>query len=348
MRPKLVQNFVGIDVSKKWFNVYIVQKVASRHTHFQCANTPEGIIELNKHLKSSRVSLSKLTIVTIEHTGPYSKLLINFFSTHGVLLCVEMGVRIKRSLGTAKGKSDDIDAKRITEYSIRHLDKLILHERKPRSLETVKTLLKNRSRLLKAKAIVETPFKELQNFSFETENKFFHSINGRFYKSVDEACDRIMSEIKRILNEDERMKNQVHLLIGIPGIGLHTALALVCYTNYFTTCSNSGQLASYCGCAPFSYSSGLKAPQSHIHKMSNKVLKGHLHLAALALINSSNELKDYYERKVSEGKPKRLALNNVGHKLVLRAMAVIKRNSRYVPVEVLRKRVDMLQLTGMS
>ena len=348
MRPKLIQNFLGIDVSKRWFNVYIIQKVASRHIHFQCANTPEGIIELSTHLKSSRVSLSKLTIVTLEHTGLYSKLLINYFSTHGVLLCVEMGVRIKRSLGTAKGKSDNIDAKRIAEYSMRHLDKLILHERKPKSLEAVKTLLKNRTRLLKAKAIVEMPFRELQNFSLEKENKFFHAINGKFYKSIDDACGRILSEIKRILNEDERMKRQVHLLSEIPGIGFYTALALVCYTNYFTNCSNSNQLASYCGCAPFSYSSGLKAPQSHIHKMSNQVLKGHLHLAALALINSHNELKDYYDRKVAEGKPKRLVLNNVGHKLVLRAMAVIKRDSHYVPVEILRKNADMLQFPGIS
>lgn len=348
MKRACIINFVGVDISKNWFNVYIIQKLAFRHIQFQCDNSLDGIVDLGQRLKASRVSLSKLTVVTMEHTGIYGKLLVNFFSNHGVNLCVEMGARIKRSLGTAKGKNDLLDARRIAEYSRRHLDKLCFYAKKSKSLEIIKTLLKNRSRLLKAKGMVETPLKELRVYSYEKENKYFRSVNLAFTKALKETSDRITTEIEGIVEQDEELNRQVSLLTSIPGIGFYTAVALVCYTNRFSSCSTSSQLASYCGCAPFSYSSGLKPAKSHTNKMSNRFLKGHLHLAALSLIRSHNEIKAYYERKVAEGKPKNLIINNVGHKLLLRVMAVIKRGTKYVPVGTFRKQTEILQITGIS
>jgi transposase len=348
MKTARIINFVGIDISKSWFNVYIIQKLAFRHIQFRCDNSPEGIIELKQRLKTSRVSLSTLTVVTLEHTGIYGKLLINFFANHGVNLCVEMGVRIKRSLGTAKGKDDSIDARRIAEYSRRHLDKLCFYVKKSKSLETVKTLLKNRSRLLRAKTMIETPLKELQNYSYEKDNRYFRSVNLALTKALKETSTKITTEIERIVESDEELKRQVSLLIGIPGIGFYTAVALICYTNRFTNCNTSSQLASYCGCAPFTYSSGIRPVKSHTNKMSNRFLKGHLHLAALSLMHSQNEIREYYERKVAEGKPKSLIINNVGHKLLLRVMAVIKRDSKYIPTEKFVKQREMLQVVGVS
>jgi len=284
----------------------------------------------------------------MEHTGIYGRLLIRFFSNHGVSLCVEMGARIKRSLGTAKGKDDSIDAKRIADYSRRHLDKLCFYSKQTRSLEIIKTLLKSRSRLLKVKGMIETPLKELQDYSYEKDNRYFRSVNLAFTKALKGTNDRITNEIEGIIKNDEGLNRQISLLTSIPGIGFYTAIALVCYTNRFTSCSTPGQLASYCGCAPFSYSSGLKPAKSHTNIMSNRYLKGHLHLAALSLIRSHTEIREYYERKVAEGKPKNLVINNVGHKLLLRVMAVIRRGTKYIPTETFRKQIEMPQLTGIS
>ena len=64
--------------------------------------------------------------------------------------------------------------------------------------------------------------------------------------------------------------------------------------------------------------------------MANKNLKKLLHLCALVAIKNNPELKQYYERKVSEGKNKMSVINAVRNKLVLRIAAVIKRGSPYV------------------
>ena len=44
------------------------------------------------------------------------------------------------------------------------------------------------------------------------------------------------------------------------------------------------------------------------------------------------EIKNYYERKVEEGKNKMLVLNNVRNKLLTRVFAVIKRQQPYVNI----------------
>lgn len=53
-------------------------------------------------------------------------------------------------------------------------------------------------------------------------------------------------------------------------------------------------------------------------------------MAAMSSVKVKGELKEYYIRKVAEGKNKMLVLNNLRNKLVERMFAVIKRKSEYV------------------
>lgn len=53
-------------------------------------------------------------------------------------------------------------------------------------------------------------------------------------------------------------------------------------------------------------------------------------MASISAIQNDPELKLYYKKKVEQGKPKMIALNNVRNKLLSRAFAVIKRGTPYV------------------
>ena len=57
-----------------------------------------------------------------------------------------------------------------------------------------------------------------------------------------------------------------------------------------------------------------------------KKLKSLLNMCALVTIQHDRELKAYYKRKVAEGKPKMLVINNVRCKLLSRVFAVVNRN----------------------
>lgn len=54
-------------------------------------------------------------------------------------------------------------------------------------------------------------------------------------------------------------------------------------------------------------------------------------MAAMCAVSHYPEFKQYYERKVQEGKNKMLILNNVRNKIVLRIAAVVKYQQKYKP-----------------
>jgi transposase len=62
-------------------------------------------------------------------------------------------------------------------------------------------------------------------------------------------------------------------------------------------------------------------------------MKTLLTLASVSAIQCDSELKLYYQRKLEEGKPKMVALNNVRNKILARAFSVIKRGTPYVEIQ---------------
>ena len=56
-------------------------------------------------------------------------------------------------------------------------------------------------------------------------------------------------------------------------------------------------------------------------------------MAGISAIQQDPELRAYYKRKIEEGKPKMVALNNVRNKLLARAFSVVKRGTPYVVLQ---------------
>jgi hypothetical protein len=65
---------------------------------------------------------------------------------------------------------------------------------------------------------------------------------------------------------------------------------------------------------------------SHI---ANKKIKSLLHMGALSAIQHDPKLKEYYEKKIMQGKNKMSVLNAVKNKLILRIAAVLKNNKKF-------------------
>ncbi len=64
--------------------------------------------------------------------------------------------------------------------------------------------------------------------------------------------------------------------------------------------------------------------------MSDRKMKSLPSISSVSAIQHDGELRAYYQRKVAEGKPKMVAINNVRNKLLSRVFAVIKRGTPYV------------------
>jgi transposase len=326
--------FVGIDVSKQTVDVAFIIREGEQKTS-PCwkvfDNNDHGLSQMKTWLQDNQVPVNELPLFVIENTGLYHRHLVNFCNKHQLRLCIENGAQVKWSLGIARGKSDKVDSRRLAVYALRFADRLkpaaVLHE----GIQAIKDLITLRNRHMVQLRSLQTHLKELKITTNAKDVKELEKIHAPLIKCVKAVIKKTEAAIIKKIEINELTQNQYRLLLSIPCIGPVTASYLIACTNAFTNCSSGKQLACYCGVVPFEYQSGISIKgKHHVHKMANKNLKALLHLCALSSIKYVNELKDYFNRKVEEGKHKMSIINAIRNKLVLRVFAVIKNNRPFV------------------
>lgn len=330
MKKQNFQHYVGIDLSKNTFDVAILSVDSPKSpSSFQFENSVKGTKAFIRLMNNQGLDLSK-TIVCLEHTGIYGHLVISRLVENQISLCVEMSLKIIRSSGVQRGKSDRLDAVRIAQYALKNVDDLELYTPSKRVLDQVRILLNFRNKLVQFKSDLNKYPKELQSFDPEllkTTKKMTKQTTRFIEKQIKVAED----QLHQLILADKELNQNIQLATSVPGIGKRTALYLACFTNMFTRYHTPKQLACYCGVAPFEHSSGTSInKRPRVHSMANKLLKKHLHMGALAAVRFDEELNAYYSRKVEEGKNKMRVLNNVRNKMIHRLCAVIKRQSPYI------------------
>jgi len=111
MKPPLTKNYLGIDVSKRWFDVSlmpVIDHVKQPIITKRFDNTSSGMNAFKSWLKTSGVTLDSNSLLVIENTGVYHRLLWSFCSKHNLPLHIGNAAHIKWSLGITRGKSDVI------------------------------------------------------------------------------------------------------------------------------------------------------------------------------------------------------------------------------------------------
>jgi transposase len=327
--------FIGIDVSKHTIDVAFIkgeQKDYSKIVWKQFSNKLQGLYNMRAWLAQMNVPLSEETIVVIENTGIYHRLLWQYFSSLGVELCIENAAQVKWSLGIARGKSDKVDSRRLALYALRHQDRLKPTPALHQSIMPLKDLMTLRTKLLVQIKGITTALKELGSISVSADFvKQTTKLLAPALKGMEQSLKKVEKQIKDIVKADEAIYAIYKRLITVPGIGPITAVYFICCSNVFTMCKSGKQLACYCGVVPFDYQSGISIKGGRqVHKMANKELKHLLHMCALTSIKNHPEFREYYLRKKKEGKHALSIINAIKNKLVLRAFAVVKNERDYV------------------
>lgn len=330
MKKQNYFQFIGIDVSKLTFDIGIIDEL--NHQESYCfENTTKGIRSFFQLLRKRKISFES-TFICMEHTGIYGCLILKLLVEKEAHLCVEMPLKIQKSLGLQRGKSDKIDALRIAKYARKNYEELEIYIPNIRVLDNLKALVNVRRQLVKSQLDLKKYPNELKSFDKEIY-KLVEKNTRKTLKTLEQEIKRIDKEIDQLILSDENLKSHMKLVTSVTGVGKITAVYLCVFTNMFNRYQTPKQLACYCGIAPFEYSSGTSIRRrSKVHYIANKTLKKHLHLCALAAIRYDPEINKYYNRKLEEGKSKMLIINNVRNKLVQRICAVIKRQEPYVKI----------------
>ena len=133
-----------------------------------------------------------------------------------------------------------------------------------------------------------------------------------------------------VVRKDEHLARLMQIITSVPFIGFITATYIIICTNEFKDITDPKKFACYAGIAPFPKESGLVVRKWRTSHLANKKMKSLLHICAVGAIARNEELKVYFNRKVKEGKPKRLIINAVRYKLILRVFACLKQDRLFI------------------
>ena len=328
------KNYIGIDVSKPWFDVSLLSVVNHEKQPMiteRFDNTPAGMKEFKKWLVFNAVVFDTNSLLVIENTGVYHRLIWSFCSKYQLKLHIGNAAHIKWSLGITRGKSDKIDSQRLCLYCFKQADELKVTPILNPVFMKLKDLMSSRSRLVTQLHSTKNYIKEIQC----TDDKALLSMLDKAHKAAIEGIKKsivqIEAMIEQIIQQNSDIYTNYQLIKSVPGIGHLTAVYIICCTNNFASKISGKQLGSYAGVVPFANTSGTSIKgKNRVHKMANKELKRMLHLCALTAIKYYPEFRQYFDRKKAEGKNGMLVLNAIKNKLVLRVVAVVNKQQPYV------------------
>ena len=323
--------YAGIDISKEKLNLCY-------RNGLEIVLEEEYVNDVKAIKKGFKAALKALcatideVLVCAEYTGRYIYPLTVACQELDMFLWMDDPTRIKNSMGIIRGKNDTIDAARIAEYAYRYSDKAVRYAIAEEALVSMKNLLADREFLLTDKKRYQSQITDQKKYMAPADFKHKNSRWKKVIKTIDDQIKAIDAEIESLIAADPVLTRQKELLTSIDGIGNRIAINMIAVTGGFTRFENARHFCSFAGLTPYKYDSGTSVrSKAKISKRANQTMKPLLHLAAVCVAThmKDGEYKDYYERKLKEGKHVMCIMNVLRAKLVHRMFSVIRRDEMY-------------------
>lgn len=326
---KKIKNYLGIDISAESFSASCINNPENIvFTSKDFNNNLQGFDEFNDFLSKNDIKPEE-TIICMEATGVYCENLCYYLASKGYTICVEAPHKIKNKTKDTPRKNDHFDALLIAEYAYRYFDKLTIWNPQNQILEQIKVLLSTREHLSKQLIANKNALHTLKYKYYQTP--LANQVYQRTIEELEKHIKQIEEEIKRLIDKDDYFKNKISLAMTVPGVGLLLASELLVLTEGFTKHLNFREIAAYCGICPYEQTSGTslkKPPKSK--RCGPARLRKLLYLASLSVRTHNKHFREYFEKKVSEGKVDLVVINNIKNKLLKVTVAVIKSGVAYM------------------
>lgn len=348
--------FIGIDVSKKTFDAVAIKAeglqelMERKYGKFQ--NNADGFKALIAWLTPMSEGLEPDNwLFCAESTGDYSRRLADFVYSQGMDIWMENPYTIKHSFGLQRVKSDKADANAISEYAMRHCDKMKAYEPLSCGVRKLREVFLYRHKLVQHRQALNT--RNRGKDEIETSDRIYRFMKkktDRIIKEMDKAIEECDNKMKEIIESDPGLLNTFEVVTSMKGIGMQNAASLIVYTNNFKRFDfNARKIACYYGVAPFGKSSGTSInTKPRVSGFANRTIKAILTQAAQCAIRFCPEIRTYAQRLKRRGKHHAIVVNNVCNKMLAMLTAMVRDNQKYNPDqheksrEMFKKHVDML------
>jgi transposase len=309
--------YLGIDISK--------DKLQIAYQNSQ--NIWQDSVITNEH-DAIEDWITKLNLETshfvFEYTGTY---------THPLTYCLELLqakftiITPKQSKGfslsmKATSKTDKSDARLLCLYGQKHEPEIT-------TLPSEKIHKKRQkyNYFITLKADYQSFKNRLHALSFDrkADNSVINSIQ-KMISTIGNEIEILQKEIFTI--DDDENQHLKELMTSVVGIGEVSANAIIIATNGLKDFDNIKQVSKFLGIAPSDYNSGSSVRGNRaIVKSGLSYVRNTLYMAARSAKKYNIACKDIYERLRAKGKPHKVAMMAVVHKLLKQLVAVVKSNT---------------------
>ena len=315
------QTIVGIDVSSATLDICVSNSCGQN-----CFVIDNGVKAIHQFFRSYKECL----LIGMENTGRYNWALYEVLKETDHKIFVISPLHLKKSMGLVRGKNDKIDAIRIAAFIRKNHPELPQWKPSSPTVQKLKVLLTERNCRIKSRRQLLKQQYDYAKMKHLDLDRYLLKLNQQQLLLIDEQINLIESDIDTLIKTDENMQHQARLIRSVPGVGKVLCWMMLAKTESFQMITEPRKMACYSGVVPFANQSGTSLQGKYkVSSYADKAIKTVLHLAAMSAIRLKNDLREYYLKKVAQGKNKMSVLNAVRNKIIHRIFAVIKHQEPY-------------------
>jgi transposase len=299
---------VGVDVGKSQLDLYLLE----RDRALTVPNEEQAIHALIRSLSRYRIER-----IVVEATGRLEQPFVRAAFAAGLPVIVVSPLKIRRFADVIGqlAKTDAIDARLIAQFAA-----------------TVKPLARPPSDV-NAQAIKDLVVRRRQLTALRTMEKNRRQVVPQDLKaSIDRIINTLNQELKILdqliddaIDQHAASRHKRELLTSMPGIGNTVAATLIGDLPELGSLDRR-EIASLTGVAPFNHDSGKLRGKRRI-RGGRAQSRTALFLTAMVATRFNPDIKRFYERLLSSGKHKKVALIACIRKIVTTLNAMIRDNS---------------------
>ena len=309
MNEKLVESFVGIDVSKNTLDLRIEPAGEAMHVAYD----DQGIAQVCRRLVEALP-----TLIVMEATGGLETRLAGELAAKGLPVAV-INPRQARDFAKATGqlaKTDRVDAAILCAFA--RAIRPAVRPLKSADARELDDLVNRRHQL------VEIRVQETLRLAAASSKTLQKSLKAHI-AWLDKRITKLDHDLKDRLQTSDAWKVKDDLLRGIPGVGDVTSMTML------AKCPELGQLnrreiAKLVGVAPLADDSGKHRGKRFIWGGRADV-RAVLYMATVAAMRCNPAIKPFAQRLKMSGKPAKVVIAACMRKLLTIMNAMIKTNS---------------------
>ena len=302
--------YVGVDVSKKSLEVYILPTGDS----FEVPNDQDGLDELAGRLKGG----ASPTLVVLEATGGYERPAVAAIAASKIAVAV-VNPRQVRDFAKATGKlakTDRIDALILARFA---------QDIRPSPKSPPDAEAREFSDIVARRRQVISMMSAEKNRLSITDSEAVRKRIQAHVKWLEKELERIDGDLGEAIDKSPTFKENEALLKSVPGVGPVLCRTLLAELPELGSLSPK-KLSALVGVAPLNRDSGDRRGERSTWG-GRAGVRGALYMGALVASRHNPTIKEFYERLVAAGKPKKVALVACMRKLLTILNAVLRERS---------------------